>query len=184
MNRQPENTFFLDPETLLPRICTKEIIKWVCKNSCVRLFLSTILKNLYTTYMSNNNAGGINCLQHRTPQFDSWVGKTPWRRDRLPTPVFLGFPGGSEGKESTCIVGDRGSITGSGRSPGGGYGNPCQYSCLENSMDRGAWGAAVHGVAKSPTQLCDRALTLTHTANGYTAFEIKTLISIGSISAI
>ena len=47
-----------------------------------------------------------------------------WRRDRLPTPVFLGFPCGSAGKESTCNVGDLGSILGLGRSPGGGYGNP------------------------------------------------------------
>ena len=149
MNRQLENILFLDPETLLPRICTKEIIKWVCKNSCVRLFLSTILKNLYTTYMSNNNTGGIICLQHRTPQFDSQVGKIPWRRDRLPTPVFLGFPGGSEDKESTCIVGDLGSIPGLGRCPGGGHGDPCQYSCLESPMHRGACGAPVHRVAKS-----------------------------------
>ena len=56
----------------------------------------------------------------------------PQRRDRLPTPVVLGFPGGSDGKESACNVGDLGSILGLGRSPGGGHGNPLQYSCLEN----------------------------------------------------
>ena len=50
--------------------------------------------------------------------------ENPQRRDRLPTPVFLGFPGGSEGKESACNVGDLGSIPGLGRSPGGGHGNP------------------------------------------------------------
>ena len=50
-----------------------------------------------------------------------------------------GFPGGSEVKASVCNVGDRGSIPGSGRSPGEGNGNPLQYSCLENPMDRGAW---------------------------------------------
>ena len=49
------------------------------------------------------------------------------------------FPGGSDGEESTCNVGDLGSIPGLGRSPGEGNGNPLQYSCLENSMDRGAW---------------------------------------------
>ena len=48
-------------------------------------------------------------------------------------PVFLGFPGGSDGKESACNVGDLGSIPGLGRSPGEGHGNPLQYSCLENS---------------------------------------------------
>ena len=67
------------------------------------------------------------------PGFDPWVGKIPWRRDRLPTPGFLGFPGGSAGKESACNVGDLSLISGLGGSPGGGHGNPLQYSCLENS---------------------------------------------------
>ena len=56
----------------------------------------------------------------------------PWRRDRLPAPVFSGFPGGSEAEKSAYNVGDLGSIPGLGRSPGGGHGNPLQYSCLEN----------------------------------------------------
>jgi len=59
------------------------------------------------------------------------------------------FPGGSDSKESACSAGDLGLIPGLGRSPGVGNGNPLQYSCLENSMDRGAWRATVHGVAKS-----------------------------------
>ena len=59
-----------------------------------------------------------------------------------------GFPGGSGGKESACNAGDVGSISGSGRSPGEGNGNPLQYSCLENFMDRRAWWATVHRVAK------------------------------------
>ena len=61
----------------------------------------------------------------------------------------LGFPGGSDGKASACNVGDLGSIPGLGRSPGEGHGNPLQYSCLENSIDRGAWWATVHVVKKS-----------------------------------
>ena len=61
-------------------------------------------------------------------------------------PFTLGFPGGSDGKESACSVGDPGSIPGLGRSTGDGYGYPLQYSCLENSMDRGAWWATVYGV--------------------------------------
>ena len=69
--------------------------------------------------------------------------------------ALLEFPGGSESKASTCNVGDLGSIPGSGRSPGEGNGNPLQYSCLENSMDRGAWWAPVHGVAKSRPCLSD-----------------------------
>ena len=60
----------------------------------------------------------------------------------------LGFPGGSAGKESACTAGDLGSIPGSGISPGGRNGNPVQYSCLENPVDRGAWQAAVHGAAR------------------------------------
>ena len=53
--------------------------------------------------------------------------------------IYPGFPGDSDGKESACSVGDLGLIPGSGRSPGEGNGNPLQYYCLENSMDRGAW---------------------------------------------
>ena len=79
-------------------------------------------------------------------QFDAWVRKIRWRRDRLPTPVFLGFPGGSAGKEPTCNVGDLGLIFGLGRSPGGGNSYPLPYSGLESSMD-----CIVHGVAKSQT---------------------------------
>ena len=65
--------------------------------------------------------------------------------------LSLEFPG-SDSKESVHNVGDLGSIPGSGRSPGNGNGNPLKYSCLENSMDGGAWWATVHGVTKSWTQ--------------------------------
>ena len=69
-------------------------------------------------------------------------------------------PGGSDGKASACNAGDPGSIPGLERSPGKGIGNPLQYSCLENPMDRGAWQATVHGVAKSWTELSDFTFTL------------------------
>ena len=59
--------------------------------------------------------------------------------------MYVGFPGGSDGKESACNAGDPGLIPRTRRSPGGGNGNPLQYSCLENPMDRGAWWTAVHG---------------------------------------
>ena len=63
----------------------------------------------------------------------------------------MGFPGGSDGKESACNEGGLGSVPGSGRSSGEGNGKALQYSCLENPMDRVIWWATVHGVAKSQT---------------------------------
>ena len=82
--------------------------------------------------------------------FDFWVRKIHWRRDRLPIPVYLGFPCGSAGKESAFNEGDLGLIAGLGRSPEEGKGYPLQYSGLENSMD-----CIVHGVTKSRSQLSD-----------------------------
>ena len=84
------------------------------------------------------------------PQFNSWVRKIPWRKDRLPTPAFTAFPCGSAGKESACNAWDLGLIPGLGRSPGEGKGYPLQYPGLENSMD-----CIVYGVAESRTWLSD-----------------------------
>ena len=78
------------------------------------------------------------------------LGKIRWRRHRLPTSIFLGFPFGSAGKESACNDRDLRSTPGLKRSPGEVKGYPLQYSCLENSMD-----CRVHGVAKSRTRLND-----------------------------
>ena len=68
-------------------------------------------------------------------RFDSWVRKIHCRRERLPTPIFLGFPCDSAGKESACNAGDLSLIPGLGGSPGEGKGYPLQYSGLENSVD-------------------------------------------------
>ena len=73
--------------------------------------------------------------------------------------IYIGIPPGSDGKVSACNTRDPGSIPGSGRSPGEGNGNPLQYSCLENSMDGGAWWATVHGAAESPKWLSDFTFT-------------------------
>ena len=97
------------------------------------------------------------CLQRRRPQLDSWVGKICWRRDSLSTPVFLGFPCGSAGKESACNEGDLGSVCGLGRSPGEGKSSPLQCSGLENSID-----CIVPGVANSRTQLSNFHFTSLH----------------------
>ena len=72
----------------------------------------------------------------------------------------MGFPCSSVGKESACNAGDLGSIPGSGRSPGEGNGNPLQYSCLENLMDRGAWRATVHGVTRVGHDLATKLPTI------------------------
>ena len=71
----------------------------------------------------------------------------------LHLPLVIRVPWWLSGKESACSAGDLGSIPGLGRSPGGGHGNPVQYSCLENPMDRGAWWAIVHEVTQNPTRL-------------------------------
>ena len=88
------------------------------------------------------------------------VGKICWRRHRLPTPVFLGFPCGSAGKESTCNAGDLGWIPGLGRSPGEGKGYPLQYSGLENSTE-----CMVHEVAKRQTWLIESLSLSLHKRN-------------------
>ena len=71
----------------------------------------------------------------------------------------------SVGKESACNAGDLGSIAGLGRSPGEGNDNPLQYSCLENPMDRGAWWATVHGVARVGHDLVTKPPMLLHTVD-------------------
>ena len=73
--------------------------------------------------------------------------------------VEMGFPGGSDGKESACNAGDLGSTPGLGRSPREGNDNPLQYTCLENPMGRGAWQATVQGVTKNRTRMNDYTFT-------------------------
>ena len=71
----------------------------------------------------------------------------------------MSFPHGSLSKEFACNAGDPGSVAGSGRSPGEGNGNPLQYSCLGNPMDRGAWRATVHGVTRVGHNLATKKKT-------------------------
>ena len=113
------------------------------------------------TEPSSSNSGKL--LEHKHSQRVQISGTSlmvQWLRLHTPNAGGMGgFPGGSEVKASACNVGDLGSIPGSGRSPGEGNGNPLQYSFLENPMDGGAWGATVHGVAKSRTRLCNFTFT-------------------------
>ena len=83
------------------------------------------------------------------------AGEVPLEKDRLPTPVFFGFAGGSAGKQSACHGGDLGSIPGLGRSPGGGHGNSLQYSCLGNPHGQRSPAGYIPGLTKSRTRLRD-----------------------------
>ena len=91
-------------------------------------------------------------LQCRRPRFNSWVKKIPWRRDGLPTPVFLGFPGGSEAPPAMQEMWVQ-SLGWDDSLEEGGHGNPLQYSCLENPHGQRSLQATVHGVAKSRKRL-------------------------------
>ena len=109
-------------------------------NSFLCLTTAGAFQFLYGTIHSSNIVSRASLIVQlvknlQEPQFDFWVRKICWRRDRLPTSVFLGFPCGSAGKESSCKARDLGSIPALGRSPGEGKGYPFQYSGLENSMN-------------------------------------------------
>ena len=128
---------------------------------------------LSTDFPGNNP--GVGChflLQGIFPSQRSNPCFLHWQADSLPlshlgSPLHLyiycwvtvGFLGGSVVKNPPASAGDAGSIPGSGRSLGGGNGNPFQYSCLGNPMDRGAWWATIHGVTKSWQQLTDVIFT-------------------------
>ena len=85
-------------------------------------------------FFPHSSVGKESAFNAGDPTLIPGWGRPPWRRDRLPTPVLLGFLCGSAGKESTCNVEDLGLIPGLGRSPGEGKGYPLQYAGLENSM--------------------------------------------------
>ena len=97
-----------------------------------------------------------------------------------PVPAFImvtmGFPSDSDSKESACNVGDTGSTPGSERSPGEGNGNPLQYSCLENAMDRGAWRGTVHGITKSQAQLNKWHFQFLKSINNCTKIFVITIV--------
>ena len=105
----------------------------------------------------NSNPLQYSCLENPMNREAWWAivnGVSTVGHDLVtkPQPWLPRWP---SGRESTCNAEDLGVIPGSGRFPGGGHGNPLQYSCLENPMNREAWWAIVHGIAKSRTQLSD-----------------------------
>ena len=134
---------------LCPHVCTLHLCLY--SSSADRLICTIFLDSTYIYYHLFLGFPHSSLVKNLPAmQFDSWVGKICWKRDRLPTPVFLDFPCGSAGKESACKARDLVLIPGLGRSPGKGKGYPLQYSGLENSMD-----CMVYRVANSWTQLSD-----------------------------
>ena len=127
--------------------------------------------SLEETSFSRENSKSVKKKKKSCADFDSMLypgyrrkrQEPDWGRNMFPptpnavlaltTSHGLGFPGGSDGKESTCSAGNLGLIPGSERSSGEVNGYPFQYSCLENSMDRETWRATVHGITKSQTRL-------------------------------
>ena len=124
---------------------------WICVTN----------KSISTSYLHHNSrfmasliaqlVKNLSAMQETPVQ--SWVRKFPWRRARLPTPVFLGFPGDTDSKESACNARDLGLIPGLGRSLAGGHSNPLQYSCLENPHGQRSLVGYRPWVAKSWTRL-------------------------------
>ena len=110
----------------------------ICNSDAIRSGFQNAPSYLRGRWGQRSQAGSWQ--EHQNRRGTLGIRKIPWRRDRLPTPVFLGFSGGSDGIESACNAGDPSSNPGLGRSPGGGYGSSLQYSCLESPMQRGAWG--------------------------------------------
>ena len=128
------------------------LLKWLFKSFAYGK-LDCLLNSKFLWGFPGSSAGKESACNAGDP--GSIPGSNPGEGIRLPTPVFLGFPGGSDGKESACNAEDLGLIPGLGRSPGEGNDYPFQYSCLENPTDRGAWWAAVTGVAMSQARLGD-----------------------------
>ena len=95
---------------------------------------------------------------------------------------LMGFPHWLDCKESACNAGDLGSIPASGRSPGRGNGNPLQYSCLENSIDRGAWWATVHGAVTRLSNWTAIALTWPDRGHAHSCVIVTVLILLSDVS--
>ena len=145
-------------------ICSLDILLFLFGTSCCSVsrgkkgHFEYSISLMWTWGFPDSSGGKESCLQWGRPWFNSCVGKIRWRSSRLPTPVFLGFPCSSAGKESACNEADLGLIPGLGRSLGEGKGYPLQYSGLENSMD-----CIFHRVAKRWTQLSHFHFQCEHT---------------------
>ena len=125
---------------------------------------------------SLNICTSISQMRKQRHRIQATCSRSPTGRAQIWTQVLLsvGFPGGSDGKESPCNAVDWNSIPGSGRTPGGGRGNSLHYSCLENPKNKRAWLATVHGIAKSQSQLKRLSLpTLLSEAHAFNSCAIS-----------
>ena len=113
----------------------KENVKFSCLRTPKIISLLNGLKHHFCAFLIAQLVKKKSSCSAEDPGSIPGLGRSAGERDRLPTPVFLGFPCGSAGKQSGCNAGDLGSISGLGRYPGEGKGSPLQYSGLENPMD-------------------------------------------------
>jgi len=136
------------PQIRLPGLWKKGRMRLICGS-----FITSIREPWHITGVGFNSRIG-----HQAKIFTWVVYFITWSYSGTTVNhlYHLSFPGGSDSKESARNSGDLSSIPWSGRAPSEGNGNPLQYSCLENSVDRGAWRATVHGVTKSRTRLSDQ----------------------------
>ena len=131
-------------------------------------FFFLLAFSIYWRHFPHSSVGKESACNAGNPD-STWVGKICWRRDRPPTPVFLGSPCGSAGKESACNVGDLGWITGLGRSLGEGKGYSLQYSGLKYSMDY------THRIAKTWSWLSK--IHFTSCTNTYLVSALEEIIN-------
>ena len=125
----------------------------------LKKYWNILHSGFHTKCLKSNVYFTLQCISNWTshishaPQPQVARGRNTGQWSSTRSTLCQGFPGGSDGKESACNSRDLGLIPGLGRSPGEGNGYPLECSCLENSMDRGAWQVTVYGITKSPTRL-------------------------------
>ena len=137
--------------------------------------MPSTLSSLFLTLLLSAQLKWVvkNAGDSRRLGFDSWAGKLPWGRKWQPTPVFMGFAGGSDGKKSARNAGALGVIPGMERSPGGGQGNPLQYSCLKNphgqrNLVASPWGRKEAHTTEHACSRCIEAALRRTLLTGYT----------------
>ena len=144
MRSSKATTSSKNKKRLQGKVCNQSTATWLCKGQYLVIMMQRWKLIWAYNILGNSDADTpASELNFVSNEIGKWVPPVSFRSP--------GFPGGSAGNESACNAGDLCSISVSGRSPEEGNGNPIQYSCLENFMDKRAWQATVHGVTKSWT---------------------------------